>query len=98
VNATGPISNEVTLRVVQQNLEFENPLPDVQFMADLAQTGGGAVLHDPAEARAFLERSRVAERAGLIPYSEPLWSNAWLWAALLALLTIEWTLRRFAAA
>ncbi len=96
-NDNGPIGDEIRLRVMQQNLEFENPRPDPQFMADLARAGGGVVLDQPEEARAFFQKHQREARAELVPYSEPLWSQAWVWSALLALLTAEWILRRLAA-
>ena len=96
-NDSGQISDEVRLRVMQRNLELENPRPDAQFMADLAQAGGGAVLDQPDEARAFFQKHRREMRAELAPYSEPLWSRAWVWTALLALFATEWILRRLAA-
>ena len=83
--------------MIQQNLELENPRPDAAFMADLAQTGGGAVLGQPGEAHDFFQRHLRATRAELTPYSEPLWSQAAVWAALLALFSAEWILRRLSA-
>ena len=96
-NESGPLGDEIRLRVTQQNPEFDNPRPDAQFMADLAQAGGGAVLDQPGEARGFFEKHQRTARAELVPYSEPLWSHAWVWSALLALFTAEWILRRLAA-
>ena len=94
---SGNAGDEIRLRVIQQNLELENPRPDAAFMADLAQTGGGAVLGQPGEAHAFFQQHLRATRAELTPYSEPLWSQAAVWAALLALFSAEWILRRLSA-
>jgi len=93
-----PISDEIKVRVMQLDPEFETPAPDPQLMADIAQAGGGAVLETPADALAAFAAHRQEAATESIPFSEPLWSRAWVWALLLGLFATEWTLRRFAAA
>jgi hypothetical protein len=81
---------------MQLDREWADTRPDPQLMADVAKAGGGAVLEKPEEARAFMEKHRIEIQAEATPYSEPLWSRSWALAALLALLTSEWFLRRIA--
>jgi hypothetical protein len=92
---SGPaVSDKIPVRIMQLAREWADTRPDAQLMADLAKAGGGAVLEKPEEARAFMEKHRIEIQADSTPYSEPLWSRAWLLAAALALLSCEWCLRR----
>ncbi len=92
-----PGSDEIRIRVMLLNRELENAKPDPQLMRDIAQASGGAVLERPADALEFLDQQRRAAAAELVPYSEPVWNEPWLWAVLLGIFSAEWTLRRFAA-
>ena len=98
VGADAAATDEIRLHVMQLDRELENPRPDPQFLADLAQAGGGAVLAEPGEVRAVFERNRRTSQTETVPYSEPLWSQTWLWSALLGVLGAEWLVRRLAAA
>jgi len=91
-----PASDEIRLRIMQIEREFVDASPDLQLMADVASSTGGVVLGQPGEARAFMEKHRIEAQAESTPYSEPLWSRAAIWAALLAALTCEWIVRRIA--
>jgi uncharacterized membrane protein len=94
---SGPaVSDKVPVRIMQLDREWADTRPDPQLMADLAKAGGGAVLENPGEARAFMEKHRIEVQAESMPYSEPQWNRPWVWAALLALLTGEWFIRRLA--
>ena len=98
VGADTAVTDEIRLHVMQLDRELENPRPDPQFLADLAQAGGGAVLAEPGEVRAVFERNRRTSQTETVPYSEPLWSQTWLWTVLLGVLGAEWLVRRLAAA
>ncbi len=98
VGAGASASDEIRLHVMQLDRELENPRPDPQLLADIAQAGGGAVLEEPGEVRAVFEKNQRETQTEMVPYSEPLWSEGWLWSALLAVLGAEWLVRRLAAA
>ncbi len=91
-----PASDEVRLRIMQLEREYQDTTPDTQLMADLARSGGGVVLDRPGEARSFMEKHRLEAQTESTPYSEPLWSRSLLWVILLALLSGDWIIRRIA--
>ena len=96
IGSGSPATDEVRLRIMQLEREYQDTTPDTQLMADLAHGGGGAVLDRPGEARSFMEKHRIEAQTESTPYSEPLWSQGSIWAALLALLSSEWIIRRVA--
>ena len=73
--------------------EQQNPFPNHALLADLAKASGGKVLRSADDLAAVLRDVPVDVGPPTIRRS-PLWSNGWVLALLLGLLTIEWCWRR----
>ena len=87
-------SSSLDIQVLSDPHEQQNPLPNREFLAELARSTGG---------REFTDAGALAEALRNLPIAEgeqsvrrtPLWSRAWLLGSLLGLLTVEWFLRRW---
>jgi uncharacterized membrane protein len=96
LNGETLLSNELRVTVFAPRIEERTASADAAAMADLAgRTGGesmplaelpGLLKRLPAQAKTV--RLRKTTR------SEPLWDNAWVLLAALALLSVEWIVRR----
>jgi uncharacterized membrane protein len=75
-------------------VEFYDPRPDPIRLEELARSSGGEVLHSPDELARLL-RSLDTAPGEVIVNRFPVWDHAAIWFVLLALLTIEWVLRRW---
>lgn len=86
-------STSLDVQVLHDPFEQQNPFPNHELLARLAQASGGQVLRS-AEDLAALLRDAPVDIGPPIVRRVPLWSNAWVLAALLGLLTVEWCWRR----
>ncbi len=89
------LSQTVSVGVHRGNPEFAQTAPDPLFLADIARATGGSVV-DNAQA-AFVAINEATERRSRLSqksWSEPLWSEWWLWIALAVCLCLEWAMRR----
>ena len=86
--------DKIDISVLKVNPEFENTLPDHQLMSDLAKNSGGKQVKTPKEAISALSEVIATSEKSKIPFTEPQWDRWWIWLLALALLTLEWLLRR----
>jgi uncharacterized membrane protein len=82
------------VQVLDDPIEFENPQPDPGRLEEIAAASGGRVLHTPEELAQVLG-SITTVPGEVVVHKAPLWDNPLLWAVLVALLTVEWGLRRW---
>ena len=89
------LTDAVRCGVLAQSSEFARSAPDAVLMAELAQAGGGQVLTDAASAVAVCRAATDARAARESrSWPQPVWARWPWWCAVLALLAIEWMLRR----
>ena len=86
-------STSLDIQVLHDPFEQQNPFPNHELLARLAQASGGQVLHSADDLAALL-RDAPLDVGPPIVRRVPLWSNAWVLGVLLGLLTIEWCWRR----
>lgn len=88
-------TDAVKVGMQRVNREFSDFNPDPAFLAELAAAGGGAVVETPDEAVARLVAA-AESRAAHAPVSwhQPVWPTWPWWAAIVALLGLEWVIRR----
>ncbi|NQT39401.1 MAG: hypothetical protein HQ581_18025 [Planctomycetes bacterium] len=87
-----PLFARALVNVVPDNREYASMAANRDLMAELAQIGGGRFLEDDAEAWS-VEVDRRGSR--IIEYGRrAFWDRWWVMGLLLALLTVEWGLRR----
>ncbi|MEO7318152.1 MAG: glutamine amidotransferase, partial [Chthoniobacteraceae bacterium] len=94
VSGDAAFTDAVTVPVVRMAREFERTAPDARLMADIARAGGGRLLEAASEAGEVFAKARQSAANARISYAQPLWDRAWFWALMLALLSLEWWLRR----
>jgi uncharacterized membrane protein len=73
--------------------ELIHPIPQPQVLQRLADATGGKTLQGTADLVALL-RDLPVTRGDSIISRQPLWDKTWLWLTIVALLAIEWSLRR----
>jgi uncharacterized membrane protein len=73
--------------------ELSHPRPQPEILEKLAQDAGGTVLRFPGDVEHLLSQMRAAA-GDSVPTRQPLWDSALVWLLILALLTVEWSLRR----
>ncbi len=87
-------STSLDVQILSDPHEQQNPLPNREFLAALAQSTGG---------QEFTDAKLLADALGILAINEgpqtvrrtPLWSREWLLGVLLALLAAEWFFRRW---
>jgi uncharacterized membrane protein len=87
-------SSSLDVQVLTDPQEQQNPLPNHEFLAELARSTGGRELTDADALADLLKNLPVAEGQQTVRRT-PLWSREWLLGALIALLAAEWFLRRW---
>ena len=89
------LEETVEIRVLQRGKEFREPEPDHPLLEELARATGGKVIRAEKDLLSLLE-----ERTARLPkprvFPVPKWDRWWLWALLVALLSVEWVVRRLA--
>lgn len=86
-------STSMSLQVLSDPFEQQNPLPNRELLVRLASLSGGQVLDDPKQL-ANLLIDRPETRGPPRRDFSPAWSRWWLWGVLLGVLTAEWVWRR----
>jgi hypothetical protein len=87
--------SEFSVRVMPCDPEFSNPQPQPAALEQIAATTGAPVLHRSAEVTDWLTAlQRTADEKALAA-SVPAWDRWPVIAALVALLGLEWIIRRF---
>lgn len=95
VSGRESLTDVVRCGVLAGSREFSHSAPDVALMQELAAAGGGRVLTSPAsavEAGTAAAESKAAREQRT--WHQPVWTRWPWWAALMALLGMEWLLRR----
>jgi hypothetical protein len=82
------------VQVADDPAEFVDPRPDAPRLEALARASGGQVLRG-AEDLLRLLRGAESSQGKVVVRKVPLWDHPALWGLLLALLTVEWCLRRW---
>jgi hypothetical protein len=82
------------VQVADDPVEFVDPRPDAACLESLARASGGRVLHDGKDLAQLLRGAAAAE-GEVVVQKVPLWDHPALWGLLLALLTVDWCLRRW---
>jgi hypothetical protein len=78
---------------LHSSFEQQNPFPDHELLANLAQNSGGQMLKDQDAVVALLA-SLPVERGPSRLVRVPIWSCWWAMTFLLSLITAEWCYRR----
>lgn len=83
------------LKVMDIDLELENPYPNHALLKELAELSGGEFFtpenFSPSTLKAKIKR---IESSKVSPIQKNLWTNPWLLAAIFLLLAVEWGIRR----
>ena len=87
-------SSSLDIQVLSDPHEQQNPLPNREFLAELARSTGGHEFTDAGALADALKNLPIAEGVQSVRRT-PLWSREWLLGSLLGLLTVEWFLRRW---
>ncbi|MCW1921115.1 glutamine amidotransferase [Luteolibacter arcticus] len=88
-------TDAVPVGLRRSHLEFTETKPDSDFMKELADAGAGRVLDTPQDAATWLaEVAAERQKHAAVAWNKPLWPKWPLLAAILALLCLEWALRR----
>jgi hypothetical protein len=87
-------SSSLDVQVLSDPHEQQNPLPNREFLAGLAQATGGREFTDAAALADALAELSIAEGPQSVRRT-PLWSREWLLGVLVALLAAEWFWRRW---
>ncbi len=85
----------VSIRILRTNREFENPAPDRDLLVRLADLTGGKVLESGRALKELLTAPGNEGGKENLPFSVPLWDRGWLWGLAIALLTVEWLIRKW---
>jgi uncharacterized membrane protein len=86
-------STSLDVQILHDPFEQQNPFPNHELLAQLAESSGGKVLRSSSDLASVL--SGIPQSAGPpVVRRSPLWSNIWVLGLLLALLTGEWCWRR----
>jgi uncharacterized membrane protein len=89
------LTDAVPVGLRRSHLEFTETKPDADFMKELADAGAGRVLETPQDAATWLtEVAAERQKQAAVAWNKPLWPKWPLLAAILALLCLEWALRR----
>jgi uncharacterized membrane protein len=86
-------SMSLPLQVVYDPFEQQNPFPNHELLKQLAAKSGGHAISNPAQLAEVLRNVPVMTGPAEVR-TTPVWSNWWILAGLLGVLTIEWCWRR----
>ncbi len=87
-------SSSLDVQILSDPHEQQNPLPNREFLAALAQSTGGRELSDGDTLASMLKNLPIAEGQQII-HRTPLWSREWLLSLMVGFLAAEWFLRRW---
>lgn len=82
--------------ILPDHHEFIQPRPRPEVLEQIANDSGGQVLNNSSELAALLLKLPSTSGEAMIS-RQPLWDSPLLWLVILALLTVEWILRRMSA-
>lgn len=81
------------VQILPDTHELLQPRAQPDNLARLADASGGTVLHNSSELAALLETMPPITGDSLVT-RQPLWDSPWLWFTIVALLVVEWSMRR----
>jgi len=84
---------DLEIQVRDDPPEFRDPRPDPDQLAALAEGSGGQVVHDARSLAALLKAAKRSPGVRVVTRS-PIWDHPLVWALFLALLVVEWIVRR----
>jgi uncharacterized membrane protein len=88
-------TDAVPIALRHSHLEFTETKPDADFMKELADAGAGRVLDTPQDAATWLaDVAAERQKQAAVAWNKPLWPKWPLLGTILALLCLEWALRR----
>ena len=87
-------SDRVLLHVRVRDREFLTVEPDPDLLSDLAAVTGGVDAESPGEVASLLDAACSREAVERSAYTVPLWDRPWLLALLVALLCVDWLIRK----
>ena len=87
-------SSSLDVQILSDPFERQNPLPNREFLASLAESTGGREFTDAESLAKMLAELPVTPGPHSVRHT-PLWSRDWLLGVMLALLTVEWFWRRW---
>jgi hypothetical protein len=93
-NVGKPPELSQTIEVISASVEKKELSADPESMRRLAEVSGGAVVSAGDVARMSDVVRRWEARRELSHHEQPVWDRWWVWAGLLAVLGLEWWLRR----
>jgi uncharacterized membrane protein len=82
------------VQILDDPVEFQDPRPDPGLLEQLARVSGGKVLRDAKELAELVSSYQVSP-GEVVVHRSPLWDTPALWLVLVALLALEWLLRRW---
>jgi len=85
---------KMEVQVLDDSEEFRDPRPDRARLVSLARESGGSVIGGPADLARLLE-TEAGGGERVVTTRSPAWDNSALLTLLFALLTVEWTTRRW---
>ncbi len=86
-------STSLDLRIVHDPYEQQNPFPDHDQLFKVAKASEGSILRDTKSIREMLSKLPVPPRESVVRKS-PWWSQTWILATIVGLMTVEWFWRR----
>ena len=86
-------STSLDVQVLHDPYEQQNPFPDHDLLQQLADKTGGEVVTTADRLKQINEAAPIEVGESRVS-RQPVWSQSWLLAILLAALTIEWLMRR----
>lgn len=88
-------TDTVPVGLRRSHLEFTETAPDQAFMEELATAAAGKTLESPQNAAAWLgEVEEARSKQAAVAWNQPLWPRWPLLVTIIALLCLEWLLRR----
>ena len=86
-------STSLKIQILNDPFEKQNPFPDHELLQRLADLSGGQVI-DSADELADVTWGQPVNSGPPIVRKSPLWSNWWVFLALIGALSVEWFWRR----
>lgn len=86
-------STSLTVQILSDPFEQQNPLPNHELLRRIASLSGGTVLEAPDQLADLFQGRPQIQKASMKDLT-PAWDQWWLWLCLAGSLTAEWCRRR----
>jgi len=86
-------STSLSLQILDDPFERQNPFPNHDLLQRVASLTGGSVVTTADELVALIDERPVTRGPSQVSV-QPAWAKWWVWTLIFLLLTVEWTLRR----